>query len=114
MLWTQACIGFLIWIGYGVWFVQKKTAQIEPRGTVAGPLLLIVGMLVLAVAMYGIYALGGLQNGSLTPLALVGVIVAGLMFVHCQCLGARLILSQALSPETRNKLKTSDSEKDIE
>lgn len=109
----QAGIGFCIWVLYGIWFAKRQTEIRRIRNVLAGPLMLIAGMLVLAFSMYATYALGGLQNGSLTFGAFVSIILAGLLFVHCQCLGARLILSVALKSETPNERRTSDIEKEI-
>ena len=61
----------------------------------AGPGLFIAGMLLLLGGFWLVSTFNGLVAGSLAPWAFVLILVAGAAFVHCQCLGALLILRSA-------------------
>lgn len=72
-----------------------------------GPILLVLGMIVLTGTLYLVAINRGLGEGGLKPWAVAIVFLTGLIFVHCQSVGALLILKSAIGPETRTKHQTS-------
>lgn len=111
MLWVQSTLCFCSWIGYGVWLARsnavKRVKASKARNLALGPILLLLGMVVLTGSLYLVAINRGLGDNGLKPWALGVVLLTGLVFVHCQSVGALLILKSAIGPETRSKSQTS-------
>lgn len=106
MLWIQALVSFALWIAYGVVLARlapsmRKTfsGQSRRRRTVLGPVLMVLGAVLLLVGIGGIGALRGLGPTGLKPWAWLVLTVIGLGFVHAQSVASLLMISLATETE---------------
>ncbi|QYK56580.1 MAG: hypothetical protein KF733_03650 [Fimbriimonadaceae bacterium] len=117
MLSVQASLCFLLWIGWGLW--QRRRAEAwhrrfasMSRGKLAllGSLGFIFGAALLFGALFGISAAGGIQDGSLTPLAWAAVALTGLVFVASQTAAATALVHLTQRPDTAEPHRPSDNQ----
>ena len=116
MIWLQAGTCFLLWVAYGFW-MRRSSEQMRRAmhgksrraRTMLGSAGLIAGLALLAGGLYGVYALGGIQGGELTPWGWIAVAVVGTVFIHMQVLGAAAMITLVLDEETARRNKTSIS-----
>lgn len=71
---------------------------------------MLAGLAVLVAGGMGVVAMGGMQEGELTPLGWLATIAIGIVFVHFQTMGAVSMFSVALQKETPDTAQTSESE----
>lgn len=111
MIWPQAAVSFLVWIGYGLWMRSKgdalrlRMARLPRRAKVLfGSLGLILSAFLLLGVLASVSLAGGVQEGSLVPWAWLTVTLAGLGFVHFQVMGAAAMISlvQEGAPQASN------------
>ena len=76
---------------------------------VLGSVGLLTGLALLAGGLYGVFALGGIQDGELKPWAWIAVAGVGTVFIHMQVLGAAAMITLVLDEETARRGKTSIS-----
>lgn len=115
MIWGQALVCFAVWIGYG-WAMRRKSdalrARLEAtsrsRKVILGSMGIVGSGLFLIGALYGLSALGGTQNGSLTLWAWAICLLVGLVFVHCQVLGAAAMITLVQEEETARRRLASE------
>lgn len=112
MIWQQAAVCFLVWVGYGFLLRRRAQAmaerlhQINPRRRgLLGTLALIASGIFITAGLALIGALGGLQGNSLTLWAWLLAILIGLGFVHLQVWGGLALVSTALA--TRGSRRSS-------
>lgn len=106
MMWLQAAVSFAIWVGWGFWFRPRSQAlrsrvALQPRSVVVALVsggFLLSGAVLLG-ALYGIAALGGLQDGALAPWAWVCVTLVGWLFVAMQTVAATALTHLVLPPQ---------------
>lgn len=116
MIWPQAAVSFLVWIGYGAWMrgrSERLRARLmgSSRGfrVFLGSAGLILSAFALLGGLAGISALGGVQEGGLLLWAWLAVTLLGLGFVHLQVLGAAAMITIVQERETHNDRPPSES-----
>lgn len=95
-----------------MWLARRPAPPSKQIGLILGPMLLLAGMLCLVAALYAVIQLRGLTKGSLTLWAMGVVTVAGLVFIHCQVMGSKLVFGATLGRETSAEGKTSESDRE--
>lgn len=111
MLWAQAAVCLVLWVGFGFWASRRAMGSPLSRRPWAG-----IGMMVLGAAvMFGGVALlalnGGMVGGKLTGLGWAGVAILGMVFTGAQSYGAVWVLRSVIGEETVARADTSE-EKD--
>ena len=114
MLWVQAGVCFLVWVGYGIW-MRGRSERLKSfvsgwsRGkrVAFASVGLIGGMALMLGGIAAVSALGGIQSGTLTPWAWLLCMLIGLGFVHLQVLAASAMITLVLEEETERRSKTS-------
>ncbi len=102
MIWLQSGVSFVLWICYGI-RMRGRESQLRtaieriPRASRVGrsALWLIGGAVLLLAGLIGLGAAGAIQRGALTGWGWAAVTLLGLLFVHCQVVGAGLMVSLA-------------------
>ncbi|HRJ26102.1 MAG TPA: hypothetical protein PLO61_01165 [Fimbriimonadaceae bacterium] len=115
MIWMQACVCFLVWIGYGVWMrsrnelLRRRFQGMSRRArTLYGSIGLIGGVIVLMAGLALVATTGGLEKDGLTLWAWPLVALLGLGFVHMQVMGAAALITQVQEEETLRRRPTSE------
>lgn len=116
MIWLQAGACFVAWTLYGLWLRRssetlraKMHSTSRNRRVLLGSVGLLAGLVVLAIGLWSIAALGGLTAKGLVPWAWLAVTVVGVVFVHLQVQGAAAMLSLVVAEETARIRHTSVS-----
>jgi hypothetical protein len=107
MIWLQAGACFVLWVGYGLW-LRRSSESLKARmqglsrrsRTLLGSVGLLAGLAVLALGLFAVFQLGGLDESGLKPWAWLAVAVVGTVFVHMQVLGAAAMVSLVLDEVT--------------
>ncbi len=107
MIWLQAGACFVLWVGYGLW-LRRSSESLKARmqglsrrsRTLLGSAGLLAGLAVLALGLFAVFQLGGLDENGLKPWAWLAVAVVGTVFVHMQVLGAAAMVSLVLDEVT--------------
>lgn len=115
MIWGQALACFAVWIFYG-WTLRRKSDQLRAslraasrtKKVLLGSVGIVGSGLFLIAALYGLSALGGARDGMLTVWAWAACLVVGLVFVHCQVLGAAAMVTLVQEEETARRRLSSD------
>ncbi len=121
MIWLQAGACFVLWVCYGLWMRRSSdTLKARMQGSsrrvraLLGSVGLLAGLAVLAIGLYAVFQLGGLDKDGLKPWAWLAVIVIGTAFVHMQVLGAAAMVSLVLDEVTAGADRPSvNEEKEI-
>lgn len=122
MIWGQAAVSFLVWVGYGFWLRGRSEllrARIiglgRPKRVLLGSIGLLASIAVLLGGLYLVVLVGGVQAGALTPWSWPLVTLLGLGFVHMQVLGATAMITLVQDEETaRLALASESKEKNAE
>ncbi len=116
MIWAQGAVCFVVWVAYGLLLRRRATRWAAglsgaPRGLLvflaSGGLIVPAGLLL--GALYLIGRSGGLQDGAMTPWAMVLVTLLGVAFVHCQTASALAMALLVSRPETGKRARPSQS-----
>lgn len=113
MLWAQSLVSFALWVGYGIFIWRRLRAR--PGGLPinrvwGGPLLLLLGVGLLAAGFAAAEALGGVWEDRLTLPAWAAVTLFGAGFVHCQTVGAAWMAGAAQPSVTSRHSPTSSKQ----
>jgi len=105
LIW-QVAASFAVWLVFGYFQARKapelrrRMATVPRRRRVTlGPIMMIVGAVILLAGLGLVAAIHGIQNGSLTPIAWIVATLAGGMFVQTQITSAVMMLSVATENE---------------
>ncbi|HRF60357.1 MAG TPA: hypothetical protein PLH94_10660 [Fimbriimonadaceae bacterium] len=115
MIWGQALACFAVWIFYG-WTLRRKSdslraglrAASRSKKVMLGSVGIIGSGLFLIASLYGLSALGGVQGAALTWWAWTACLLVGLVFVHCQVLGAAAMITLVQEEETARRRLASE------
>lgn len=107
MIWLQASACFVLWLSFGL-LLRRSSHRLKARmhglsrtaRAMLGSVGLLGGLAVLAVGLYGVSQLGGLDTNGLRPWAWIAVALLGLVFVHLQVLGAAAMVTLVLDEVT--------------
>ncbi len=100
MIWGQACLACVVWIGYG--FFQRRRQDVirarifalsRTKRVLLGSLGFIVGALLLLGGLWLVSLWGGLTRDGLTLGGWLAVALLGLVFVHIQVMAAASMIS---------------------
>lgn len=115
MIWSQAAVSFLVWLGYGL-VLRKRSERLRvlmrhtPRKTrvLLGSVGILGSAVLLFAALYGLGSAGAISGGTLTLWAWPLVTLAGCLFVHMQVLGAAAMITLVQESETARVRAASD------
>ncbi len=100
MIWGQACLACVVWIGYG--FFQRSRQDVirdrisalsRSKRVLLGSLGFIVGAILLLGGLWLVSLWGGLTPDGLTLGGWFAVALLGLVFVHIQVMAAASMIS---------------------
>lgn len=115
MFWTQALISFAVWIAYGV-VMSRLYAKRRPKvvngsrrkRTLLGPVLMLVGAVMLLSGIFALYETHGIGPNGMTSWAWIWLTTFGLLFVQIQVLASLVMVSLATETEPPGTGHTSD------
>ena len=114
MIWLQASVCFVLWVGYGLWMRRSSEhLRLYMHGrsrlwrSMLGSVGLLAGLALLAAGVFAVFVLDGVVDGSLRPWAWAVVAVVGAGFIHMQVLGAAAMITLMLDGETARREDTS-------
>ncbi|MDI9635581.1 hypothetical protein QPK87_14065 [Kamptonema cortianum] len=111
MLWTQAIVCLVLWIGAGG-LVARQSHKNPPRlrSAFGASLLMVAGAAVMLAGMALVAVGGGFVGGQLTSWAWAVTLVLGTVFVTMQTYGASAVMAALARRETSSTKRASESE----
>jgi protein-S-isoprenylcysteine O-methyltransferase Ste14 len=115
MLIGQVGVAFALWLVYGFVLARKskpmraKLLKIDRKVRIAlGPIIMIVGAVIMLLGVGFVAAINGLRPNGLTPAGWLILTLVGAAFVHSQVLAALTMLTVAIDSEPECSHETSD------